>query len=247
MENSTKTVLITGGSRGIGRAIALKLAEQYDQVAFFYAGNEQAARDTEALLQEKGVKALGLKCDVSDSAAVEQALNRVREVFGPVNALINNAGITRDGLSLRMKDEDFDRVIAVNLSGAFHLIRACYRDLMRQKGGRIVNISSVSGLMGNPGQVNYASAKAGLIGLTKTIARELAPRGVTCNAVAPGFIDTDMTQAMNQDTLNAVVARVPAARIGTAEDIASAVAFLCSPGADYVTGTVLKVDGGLYM
>ena len=247
MTPTIKTALVTGGSRGIGRAIALELAKTCDGVALFYAGRRDAAEETVRQIESLGVKALAVQCDVADPAAVKAAVETVKAALGPVNILVNNAGITRDGLTLRMSAEDFDRVIQVNLSGAFHCAQACYRDLMRAGWGRIVNITSVSGLMGNPGQANYAAAKAGLVGLTKTLAKELAGRGVTVNAVAPGFIDTDMTQDMPPETLKTALQAVPAGRAGTAADIAAAVQYLCSPGADYVTGCVLQVDGGLYM
>ena len=190
---------------------------------------------------------MAIQCDVADAKAAEQAVQQVREQLGPVHILVNNAGITRDGLTMRMPAEDFERVLAVNLTGAFHMIKACYRDLMRAGWARVVNITSVSGLMGNMGQANYAAAKAGMVGLTKTIARELASRGVTVNAVAPGYIDTDMTRDMDQATLDAAVRQVPMGRAGTAEDVANAVRFLCSDQANYITGCVLQVDGGMYM
>ncbi len=247
MTDKTLTALVTGGGRGIGRAIAIRLAGQCGQIAIFYAGRADAARETALAIEAAGAKALAIKCDVSDEAAVKSAVQQVKDSFGPVDILINNAGITRDGLTLRMTGEDFARVLQVNLSGAFHCIQACYRDLMRAGWGRIVNISSVSGLMGNAGQANYAAAKAGMIGLTKTIARELATRGVTVNAVAPGFIDTDMVKAMPEAALSAALAQVPMRRAGSAQDVAAAVGYLCSPEADYLTGCVLQVDGGMYM
>lgn len=247
MSHEQRTALVTGGSRGIGRAIALALAEQVSSIAIFYAGRQDAANETVGALEKKGVTALALKCDVGDAGAVKDAVRQARETLGPISLLVNNAGITRDGLTLRMDAKDFDEVVRVNLNGAFYTAQACYRDLLKAEGGRIVNISSVSGLMGNPGQANYAAAKAGLIGLTKTLARELAGRGVTVNAVCPGFIETDMTGAMDSETLAQALKAVPKGRLGRAEEIASAVAFLCSDKADYITGAVLQVDGGLYI
>lgn len=242
-----KTALITGGTRGIGRAIALEMAQIADRITLLYAGRAETAEETVQMLLDKGVKAQAIRCDVGEEAAVKAAVNQAREAFGPVSILINNAGITRDGLTLRMSGEDYMKVLQVNLAGCFHTIQACYRDLMKAGWGRVVNIGSVSGLMGNPGQANYSSAKAGLVGLTKTIARELAGRGVTANVVAPGFIDTDMTREMPEATLKQALAAVPMGRMGRAEEVAKAVGYLCSTGADYVTGCVLQVDGGMYM
>lgn len=247
MSKQSAVALISGGSRGIGRAIALEMATQVDKVAILYAGNREAAQRTVADLEALGTQAMAVQCDVADEAAVKAAVAQVKETLGPVSILVNNAGITKDGLTLRMSATDFAAVINTNLNGSFHLISACYRDLMRAGWGRIVNIGSISGLMGNPGQANYAAAKAGLVGLTKTIARELAPRGITANLVCPGFIQTDMTAAMDEGTLAKAAAAIPAGRLGQPEEIAHTVAFLCSRQADYITGAVIQVDGGMYM
>ncbi len=242
-----KIALITGGSRGIGRAIALKLASLGADVAILYAGNAEAAEATVKEIEGKGVRAMAVQCNVAEFDEVAAAVASVKETLGAVDILVNNAGITCDKMTMRMSAEEFEKVVSVNLNGAFHTIHATYGDFVRKRSGRIINISSVSGLMGNPGQANYAASKAGLIGLTKTVARELAGRGITCNAVAPGFIQTDMTGAMNGDTLNKAVDAVPMKRIGQPEDIAEAVAFLAGGAAGYITGEVLKVDGGMYM
>lgn len=242
-----KVALVTGGSRGLGRAIALKLAENGASVAIFYAGNAQKAAETVAEAEALGAKARAYQVNVADFAAVEEAVKAVKADFGGVDILVNNAGITRDKLTMRMSAEDFDDVLSVNLNGAFHTIRALYSDFVRRRSGRIINITSVSGLMGNPGQANYAASKAGLVGLTKTIAKELAGRGITCNAIAPGFIETDMTAAMNEGALTKALELVPMKRMGQPEDIANAVLFLAGDTAAYITGSVLQVDGGLYM
>ncbi|MDD3410401.1 MAG: 3-oxoacyl-[acyl-carrier-protein] reductase [Eubacteriales bacterium] len=242
-----KTALVTGGSRGIGRAICLELARQGADIALVYAGNEEKANETLAELTALGVKAKAYRCDVADFAATEALVKAVTEELGGVDILVNNAGVTRDKLCLRMSEKDFDDVLAVDLKGAFNLIRHTYGAFLRKRGGRIVNISSDAGVMGNPGQANYSAAKAGLIGLTKTIAKELGGRGVTCNAVAPGFVQTDMTAAMNPQILEAATQAVPLKRIGQPEDIARTVAFLCSEGAAYITGQTIQVDGGLCM
>ena len=242
-----KTAIVTGGVRGIGRAIALELARQGADVAVFYAGNQAAAEQTVAQLLETGVKAKAWQCDVSDFEASKRCVEEVAKELGPVQILINNAGITRDGLMLTMSEEDYDRVLDVNLKGAFHMMKHCYSQMMRKRWGRVVNITSVVGLMGNAGQANYAAAKAGLVGLTKSMARELAGRGVTCNAVAPGYIDTDMTGQLPEKAKEALMAQIPAKRIGRPEDVARAVAFLVSDESGYITGEVLRVDGGLAM
>lgn len=238
-----KVAVVTGGSRGIGRAIAEKFASLGADVAVVYAGNAKAAAEVCQICgREYGVKAAAYCCDVSDFEAVKETVAAIKEDFGTVHILVNNAGITRDGLAARMKEEDFDRVIAVNLKGAFHMIRHCASLFIRGREGCIINIASVTGLMGNAGQCNYAASKAGLIGLTKTIARELAPRGIRCNAIAPGFIATDMT---GNQTENPMLQMIPLGRMGEAGDVAEAAAYLAS--AKYVTGDVLRVDGGIAM
>lgn len=240
-----KTAVVTGGSRGIGRAVCLKLAQNGCDVAFLYAGNEGKASETLTELQALGVKAAAFRCDVSDSNAVKEVFGRILTQFGHIDILVNNAGITRDKLVLGMKCEDFDDVIGVNLRGAFYTIKQVYPLFAKQRSGKIVNISSVAGLMGNAGQANYAASKAGVIGLTKTVAKELASRGVCCNAVAPGFIRTDMTEKFSDD--EKVVSTIPVNRVGRPEEVASLVLFLCLPCSDYITGEVIRIDGGLAM
>lgn len=243
MSLNGKTALVTGASRGIGRAIALRLAEDGANVAVIYAGSADKAKAVVNEITALGVNAKAYRCNVADSAAVNETVKAVTNDLGKIDILVNNAGITRDGLMLRMKDEDFDAVLDTNLKGAFNMIRACYSGFIRKKSGRIINISSVSGIMGNAGQANYSASKAGIIGLTKSVARELASRGITCNAVAPGFIQTDMTENLGDN--NPLLNSIPLGRMGKPEDIAAAVAFLASDSAAYITGEVLKVDGGL--
>ena len=243
MSLNGKMALVTGASRGIGRAIALRLAEDGANVAVIYAGSADKAEAVVNEITALGVNAKAYRCNVADSAAVNETVKAVTNDLGKIDILVNNAGITRDGLMLRMKDEDFDAVLDTNLKGAFNMIRACYSGFIRKKSGRIINISSVSGIMGNAGQANYSASKAGVIGLTKSVARELPSRGIPCNAVAPGFIQTDMTENLGDN--NPLLNSIPLGRMGKPEDIAAAVAFLASDSAAYITGEVLKVDGGL--
>ena len=245
--NTRRAALVTGGGRGIGRAICLALAAQGYDVAVNYAASSAAAEKTAEDCRAYGVQAVPLQADVTDPAACQTLVDTAAKTFGRLDVLVNNAGVTADKLILRMQPEDFDKVINANLKGAFFCCKAACKLMMRQRYGRIVNISSVVGLHGNAGQANYAASKAGLIGLTKSLAKEFAARNVTVNAVAPGFIATDMTNAMTDAAKQAALAGVPAGRIGAAEDVANAVAFLASENAAYITGQVLCVDGGMGM
>jgi len=243
-----KVALVTGASRGIGRAIAVALARGGASLALNYAGNEAAAQEALKLVEAAGApRARLLRFDVADPAACARAVEEVVAELGGLHILVNNAGIAIDQLLMRLKDEDWKRQLDVNLTGAFNLTKAVTRPMMKAKGGAIVNLSSVVGEMGNAGQVAYAATKAGLIGLTKSVARELASRNIRCNAVTPGFIDTDMTSALPEAARTRMLESIPLARLGSAEDVANAVCFLASDQAAYVTGEVLKVNGGMYM
>lgn len=240
-----KTALVTGASRGIGRAIALKLSNEGASIAAIYCGSEEKARELKAEIDKNGGKINIYKCDVSNFSECENIVKQVISDFGGVDILVNNAGITNDKLVLQMGENDFDSVIDTNLKGAFNMIKHCYRNFMKKKYGKIINISSVSGIIGNAGQANYSSAKAGIIGLTKTVAKELASRNVCCNAIAPGFIKTDMTESF-QDNEN-VLSSIPLKRMGNADEVANLAAFLASDLSDYITGEVIRIDGGLAM
>lgn len=242
-----KCALVTGASRGIGRAVALKLASEGAKVALNFAGNETAANEVRQEIEAAGGQAILVKADVANEAAVQEMVQKTADAFGRIDILVNNAGITRDGLLARMKEEDWDAVLSTNLKGVFLTTKAVAKLMMKQRAGRIVNMASVVGVTGNAGQANYSAAKAGVIGFTKTIARELASRGVTVNAVAPGFIDTDMTSVLSDKAKEAALTGIPLGRMGTPEDVAAAVLFLASDQASYVTGQVLHVDGGMVM
>ena len=240
-----KTAIVTGGSRGIGAAICKRFAEQGANIALLYAGNTQKAEETKAALQEMGVKAEAYQCNVADAEQVAAVCKQIIKDFGGADILVNNAGITKDKLVPMMKVPDFDSVVDTNLKGAFYMIKQLYPVFMKQKSGKIINISSVSGLMGNPGQTNYSASKAGLIGLTKSVAKELASRNVNCNAIAPGFVATDMTENLSEN--NALVDHIPMKRFAQPEDIANLALFLASDQSDYITGEVIRIDGGLSM
>lgn len=242
-----QTAIVTGGSRGIGRAVAMRLAKDGMNLVINYRGNSAAAEETERLCRELGAEVLLVQGDVSRAEDCEKLATKAKEAFGRVDVLVNNAGITRDGLLARMTEEDFRAVLDVNLVGPWNMMKAVNRIMMKQRYGRIVNLSSVTGLMGNMGQTNYAAAKAGIVGLTKSYAREVASRGITVNAVAPGFIDTDMTEAMPEGAKDKIITGIPMGRTGKPEDVAEAVAFLASEQAGYITGEVLRVDGGMAM
>ncbi len=242
-----KTAVVTGASRGIGRAIAIKLAKLGANVVVNYRNSVGAVEEVVKEIEALGVKALAVQCDISSYNDVAIMMKKCIEEFGSLDILVNNAGITKDGLLMRMKEEDFDSVIDINLKGAFNCTKHVSAIMLKQRCGRIINISSVSGVTGNAGQVNYSSAKAGIIGMTKAVAREFASRGVTCNAVAPGYIATDMTDVLPEKVKDAIMSSIPLKKLGRSEDVANAVAFLASEEASYITGQVINVDGGMVM
>ena len=240
-----KAAIVTGASRGIGRAAALRLAKMGMNIVFTYNSGIEAAEETKALCEAEGVEVLAVQADVSSSENCDQLVEQTMDAFGRVDVLVNNAGLTRDGLIIRMTDEQFDQVIDTNLKGAFYMMRAVSKQMMKQRSGRIINISSVVGVMGNAGQVNYAASKAGVIGMTKSLARELASRKVTVNAIAPGMIETDMTAVMSEKAKEAMKAAIPAGEMGKPEDVAGTIAFLAGEDGRYITGQVICVDGGM--
>ena len=242
-----KVAIVTGGTRGIGRAIALKLADQEANIVINYRNSDKEAEELKAILEEKGVKVLTVKCDISNFEDSKNLMDKCKEVFGKIDILVNNAGITKDTLIMRMKEEDFDNVIDVNLKGTFNCAKHASAIMLKQRFGKIINMTSVVGIAGNAGQVNYAASKAGVIGLTKSLAKELGSRGITVNAVAPGFINTDMTASLSEKVKEEASKNIPLKRLGDPEDVANLVGFLASDAANYITGQVINVDGGMVM
>ena len=247
MSEAERVAFVTGGSRGIGRATAVALGAAGHPVAFCYASDEDGAAETVKAVEATGARVHAVRASITEAEAVDAAFGEVEEALGPVSVLVNNAGINRDGLVMRMTDDAWRAVLEVDLTGAFHTIRRATPKMMRQRYGRIVNVSSISAHIGSPGQANYAAAKAGLLGLTRSVARELGSRGITCNVVAPGPIVTAMTEAMGEEWLTGVSAAVPLGRPGDPEECAAVIAFLCSEPAGYVTGALVPVDGGMSM
>lgn len=242
-----KIVLVTGAGRGIGASIAKRFASEGAEVIVNYSGNDEAAQKTVDEITAIGGQAQKYKCSVNDSESVKVMIDEIIKKFGRIDILVNNAGITKDGLMLRMTDEDFDRVIDVNLKGTFNCTKYVSKYMLKQKSGKIINISSVVGLSGNAGQINYSASKAGIIGITKSAAKELSSRGITVNAVAPGYVDTDMTKVLSDYIRNEILKNIPLQRMGNVEDISNCVAFLASEDASYITGQVISVDGGMHI
>ncbi|WP_413365441.1 3-oxoacyl-[acyl-carrier-protein] reductase [Lysinibacillus sp. 3P01SB] len=242
-----KTAVVTGGSRGIGRAICIELAKQGANVVVNFSGSEAKAEEVVKEIEALGPKAIAVQANVADSTSVDSLMKQALETFGSIDILVNNAGITRDNLLMRMKEQEWDDVIDTNLKGVFLCTKAVTRPMMKQRAGRIINISSIVGVAGNPGQANYVAAKAGVIGLTKTTAQELASRNILVNAIAPGFITTEMTDALPEEIKETMLKQIPLAKLGQPEDIAKAVIFLASDSANYITGQTLHIDGGLVM
>lgn len=242
-----KAAIVTGASRGIGREIALLLAAEGAKIAVNYSGSKEKADEVVAAIQNMGGEAFAIQADVSDVDSVKNMVEKTIETFGAIDILVNNAGITKDNLLMRMKEDEWDDVININLKGVFLCTKGVTRQMMRQRAGKIVNVSSIVGVSGNPGQANYVAAKAGVIGLTKTVAKELATRNINVNAVAPGFITTDMTDAMNEDVKAAMLANIPLGKLGSPENVAKTVLFLLSEDAAYITGQTIHVDGGMVM
>ncbi|HAT4246269.1 TPA: 3-oxoacyl-[acyl-carrier-protein] reductase [Clostridium perfringens] len=242
-----KVAIVTGGTRGIGRAIALKLADQGANIVINYRNSDKEAEELKSILEGKGVKVLTVKCDISNFEDSKNLMDKCKEVFGKIDILVNNAGITKDTLIMRMKEEDFDNVIDVNLKGTFNCAKHASAIMLKQRFGKIINMTSVVGIAGNAGQVNYAASKAGVIGLTKSLAKELGSRGITVNAVAPGFINTDMTASLSEKVKEEASKNIPLKRLGDPEDVANLVGFLASDSANYITGQVINVDGGMVM
>ncbi|EHR1328672.1 MAG: 3-oxoacyl-[acyl-carrier-protein] reductase [Clostridium perfringens] len=242
-----KVAIVTGGTRGIGRAIALKLADHGANIVINYRNSDKEAEELKGILEEKGVKVLAVKCDISNFEDSKNLMDKCKEVFGKIDILVNNAGITKDTLIMRMKEEDFDNVIDVNLKGTFNCAKHASAIMLKQRFGKIINMTSVVGIAGNAGQVNYAASKAGVIGLTKSLAKELGSRGITVNAVAPGFINTDMTASLSEKVKEEASKNIPLKRLGDPEDVANLVRFLASDAANYITGQVINVDGGMVM
>lgn len=245
MSDTKKTALITGAARGIGRAIAVKLAQDGFNTVINYNGSKDAAGETVAECMKYNVKSIAIKADVANNDEVQAMIKEAHKEFGSIDCLVNNSGITKDNLILRMKEEDFDQVIATNLKGSYNTIKHIAPIMLKQRGGSIINISSVVGITGNAGQTNYAASKAGVIGLTKSIAKELAAKGIRCNAVAPGYIQTEMTAVLSEDVLNGIMSMIPLKQAGKPEDVANLVSFLAGENSKYITGQVIHVDGGM--